>query len=157
MQHLLCVFLLHVQVSKLITQFLTFFNIFLRHFQIHFSIFLKFLNPPWLIIPHEIFLSFFLSFFKNFWQIFKIFLRQRKFREIVRFVFSHEAEAWFFPESDKKVVSWNRIDWSATGWWNSDSFLRRIAYDTFLDRILEKYSILTTCLLNLIRSNFVKT
>ena len=45
--------------------------------------FLKFLNSSRLITPYEI--SFFLSFFflfKNFSQIFKIFLRRRKFREI---------------------------------------------------------------------------
>lgn len=105
------------------------------------------LNPSWLITPYEIFLSFFLSF-KNFWQIFKIFLHRRIFREIVRSVFTR-YEAWFFPESDRKVVSWNRIDWSAIGWWNSDSFLRRIAYDTFPRWTLEKYSILATRLLNL--------
>lgn len=102
------------------------------------------LNPSWLITPYEIFLSFFLL------RIFDKFLKFSFAEEIFeRSSDLFSPEAWFFPESDRKVVSWNRIDWSAIDWWNSDSFLRRIAYDTFPRWTLEKYSILATRLFNL--------
>ena len=109
----------------------------------------KFLNPSRLITPY--FLSFFLSFFlfKNFSQIFKIFLRRRKFREIcshpIRGCSLILSREWHEKSSDG-IESIDQLLADGT----TDSFLRRISYDTaFLRNIPERYSILPTCLLNL--------
>lgn len=105
----------------------------------------KFLNPSRLITPY--FLSFF--FLRIFHKFLKFFFAEENFE---RFVLTrYEAAAWFFPKSDRKVVRWNRIDWSATGWWNSRFFSKAnlLRYDAFLRNIPERYSILPTCLLNL--------
>lgn len=105
----------------------------------------KFLNPSRLITPY--FLSFFL--FKNFSQIFRIFLRRRKFREIcshpIRGCSLILSREWHEKSSDG-IESIDQLPADGT----ADSFSRRISYDTaFLRNIPERYSILPTCLLNL--------
>lgn len=112
----------------------------------------KFLNPSRLITPY--FLSFF--FLRIFHKFLKFFFAEENFE---RFVLTrYEAAAWFFPESDRKVARWNRIDWSATGWWNGRFFFKadflRYCFSTQHSwEILH----LANLFIEFIRSNFVET
>lgn len=102
-------------------------------------------------------LSFFLSFFlRIFHKFLEFFFAEENFE---RFVLTrYEAAAWFFPESDRKVARWNRIDWSATGWWNGRFFFKadflRYCFSTQHSwEILH----LANLFIEFIRSNFVET